>query len=88
MKRKVVDLTVDREAIDANVDKKYDPSPIYVKARAQMPEKQLFEYAEYREQDDDYSKIYAAYGNQNTRYVNWETNADIYTTADYAELAK
>ena len=36
---------------------------------------------------NDYSKIYAAYGNQNSRYVNWETNKDIYTTADYAEFA-
>lgn len=36
---------------------------------------------------NDYSKIYAAYGNQNSRYVNWETNSDIYTTEQYAELA-
>ncbi|MBP3648583.1 MAG: hypothetical protein J6K73_02255 [Clostridia bacterium] len=35
---------------------------------------------------NDYSKIYAAYGNQSGRYVNWETNSDIYTTAEYAEL--
>ena len=36
---------------------------------------------------NDYSKINSAYGNQNTRYVNWETNSDIYTTADYAAFA-
>jgi oligopeptide transport system substrate-binding protein len=36
---------------------------------------------------NDYSKIYAAYGNQSTRYVNWETNSDIYTTEDYAGFA-
>ncbi|MDR2506021.1 MAG: ABC transporter substrate-binding protein [Oscillospiraceae bacterium] len=35
---------------------------------------------------NDYSKIYSAYGIQNYRYVNWETNSDIYTTEDYAEL--
>ncbi len=36
---------------------------------------------------NDYSKINAAYGNQSTRYVNWETNSDIYTTEDYAGFA-
>lgn len=35
---------------------------------------------------NDYSKIYSAYGIQVDRYVNWETNADIYTTEEYAEL--
>ena len=35
---------------------------------------------------NDYSKIYAAYGNQASRWVNWETNSDIYTTEDYAAL--
>lgn len=32
---------------------------------------------------NDYSKIYCAYGIQATRYVNWETNDEGYTTADY-----
>ena len=36
---------------------------------------------------NDYSKIYTAYGMQAGRYVNWETNGDIYTTEEYAELA-
>ncbi|MBQ9951642.1 MAG: hypothetical protein IJO98_05845 [Clostridia bacterium] len=36
---------------------------------------------------NDYSKIYSAYGMQTPRYVNWETNDQIYTTAEYAELA-
>ncbi len=36
---------------------------------------------------NDYSRIYSAYGIQNMRYVNWETNSDIYTTEEYAELA-
>lgn len=32
---------------------------------------------------NEYSKIYTAYGNQGERYVNWETNSDLYTTEDY-----
>ena len=32
---------------------------------------------------NEYSKIYTAYGNQFERYVNWETNSDLYTTEDY-----
>jgi len=37
---------------------------------------------------NDYSKIFAAYGIQNNRYVNWETNKDGYTTEDYVNFAK
>ena len=33
-----------------------------------------------------YSKIYTAYGNQSERYVNWETNSDLYTTEDYEAI--
>ena len=51
MDRKVVDLTVDKKAIEAKPEKTHGHESIYVKARAQMPEKQLFEYARYREQD-------------------------------------
>ena len=32
---------------------------------------------------NEYSKIYTAYGKQSERYVNWETNSDLYTTEDY-----
>ena len=32
---------------------------------------------------NDYTKIYTAYGNQSERFVNWETNSDLYTTEDY-----
>ena len=32
---------------------------------------------------NEYSKIYTAYGNQSERYVNWETNSDLYPTEDY-----
>ena len=37
---------------------------------------------------NDYTKVYSAYGIQAYRYVGWETNSDVYTTADYAELVK
>lgn len=36
---------------------------------------------------NDYSKPYACYGMQNFRMVNWETNADGYTTAEYDQFA-
>lgn len=49
--RKTVDLTVNKKAIDTDTDKKFEHDRLYVKARAQMPEKQLFEYAEYRQQE-------------------------------------
>ena len=35
---------------------------------------------------NDYSQAFAAYGIQASRYVNWETNSDIYTTADYEAI--
>ena len=35
-----------------------------------------------------YSKVYSAYGIQAYRYVNWETNDQIYTTEEIAALAK
>lgn len=35
---------------------------------------------------NEYSKIYTAYGNQGERYVNWETNSDLYTTKDYEAI--
>ena len=35
---------------------------------------------------NDYSKIYSAYGTQGDRYLNWETNSDIFTTEDIAEF--
>lgn len=37
---------------------------------------------------NDYSKINAVYGIQNNRYVNWETNKNGYTTADYEAFAE
>lgn len=50
MNRNFLGLKVDKKAIDTDTDKKRDHS-IYVQARAQMPEKQLFDYAEYHVQD-------------------------------------
>ena len=47
----VVDLEVDRSAVDSNIDKKYNRGRVHVHARAMMPEKQLFSYAEYRAQE-------------------------------------
>ena len=47
----VVDLDVDRSAVDSNIDKKYNRGRVHVHARAMMPEKQLFSYAEYRAQE-------------------------------------
>lgn len=48
--RKKVDMTVHRHDIDTDTDKKYPRDSVYLKARVQMPEKQLFEYAEYHHQ--------------------------------------
>lgn len=36
---------------------------------------------------NDYTKIYAPYGIQTNRFVNWETSKDGYTTADYDAFA-
>ena len=35
---------------------------------------------------NDYSKIYTAYGIQAERYVNWETQFELYTTEEYTAL--
>ena len=36
---------------------------------------------------NDYSKVYALYGCQSNRFVNWETSVDAYTTEDYEAFA-
>lgn len=46
----VVDLSVDRSAVDTSTEKKYNRGRVHVHARAMMPEKQLFDYAEYQAQ--------------------------------------
>ena len=45
-----VNLNVDRRAVDKDADKKYQRGRTHVHARAMMPEKQLFSYAEYEAQ--------------------------------------
>ena len=35
---------------------------------------------------NDYTKPYAAYGIQNGRYVGWETDSSVYTTAEYEHI--
>ena len=42
---------VDKSTVDSNPDKKYQHGRIHVNARSQMPEKQLFSYAEYQPQE-------------------------------------
>ena len=37
----VVDMDVDRSAVDSNIDKKYNRGRVHVHARAMMPEKQM-----------------------------------------------
>ena len=37
---------------------------------------------------NDYSKVQAAYGVQPARYINWETNDQIYTSEEWAEFSK
>ena len=36
---------------------------------------------------NDYTKVYTPYGSQTYRYLNWETNDQIYTSADYEAFA-
>jgi ABC-type oligopeptide transport system, periplasmic component len=36
---------------------------------------------------NDYTKVYAPYGTQSEKFINWETSTDAYTTADYDTLA-
>ncbi len=36
---------------------------------------------------NDYTKVYALYGCQSNRFVNWETSVDAYTTEDYEAFA-
>ncbi len=46
-----VKLEPDYSVVDANLDKKYGPGSIHSTSRSRMPEKQLFQFAEYRAQD-------------------------------------
>ena len=50
MAKQVVNLNVDRRAVDKDADKKYQRGRTHVHSRAMMPEKQLFSFAEYEAQ--------------------------------------
>ncbi len=82
-------LVSDAKVITDDLDARY---AAFAKAEAYMIEHALIIPCYYNVSwqltcVNDYSKIYAAYGNQSTRYVNWETNSDMYTTADYEGFA-
>ncbi len=47
LEQPIVDLEVDRSAVEKDPDQKYNRGRVHVHARAQMPEKQLFSLAEY-----------------------------------------
>ena len=49
--RKVVNLETNYDAVESDVDKQYGPGSIHTATRSKMPEKQLFQFAEYRAQD-------------------------------------
>lgn len=51
MEAPVVDLEVNKSAVDTRTDIKYNDGRTHVQSRDRMPEKQLFEFAEYRAQD-------------------------------------
>lgn len=51
MKKETVQLNIDYSAVDNTTDKRYNKGRVHVHSRAQMPEKQLFSYAEYHAQD-------------------------------------
>lgn len=51
MKNLMVDLSAKKEKVDTEINKKYEHDRLHVEARARMPEKQLFEFAEYRAQE-------------------------------------
>ena len=51
MLQPVIDMDVDPAAVDTTTNVKYTPGRDHVQARSQMPEKQLFDFAEYKPMD-------------------------------------
>ena len=49
--KNVVNLKADYNKVDANTDKKYERGTVHTTTRSRMPEKQLFDFAEYHSQD-------------------------------------
>ena len=84
------DLVWAADAITDNLDERYEA---YAKAEACMLEHALVVPAYFNitwelTKINDYSKINAMYGIQNRKFINWETNSDGYTTADYEAFAE
>ena len=49
--KKVVKMEADYNKVESDVDKQYARGVVHTKTRSRMPEKQLFEFAEYHSQD-------------------------------------
>jgi oligopeptide transport system permease protein len=49
--KKVVKMEADYNKVESDVDKQYGRGVVHTKTRSRMPEKQLFEFAEYHSQD-------------------------------------
>ena len=49
--KNTVKLDPDYSVVDSNIGKKYGPGSVHTSTRSRMPEKQLFQFAEYRAQD-------------------------------------
>ena len=49
--RKVVNLETNYDAVELDTGKEYGPGSVHTATRSKMPEKQLFQFAEYRAQD-------------------------------------
>ena len=84
------DLVWAADAITDDLDARYEA---YAKAEACMLTHALCVPAYYNivwelTRINDYSKINAMYGIQNRKFINWETNSDGYTTADYEAFAE
>ena len=48
---KSVKLDADLSAVETNLDKKYNKGSVHSRSRSRMPEKQLFQFAEYHSQE-------------------------------------
>ncbi len=87
--KEFTELTNAAHAITDDNDARYDA---FAKAELYMMEHALCVPIYYDVQWEltcvnDYTKVYTPYGSQTYRYINWETNSDIYTTEDYAAFA-
>ena len=87
--KEFTDLVNAAHAIADDNDARYDA---FAKAEVYMMEHALCVPIYYDVQWEltcinDYTKVYSPYGSQTYRYINWETNDQIYTTEDYAAFA-